>query len=78
MKMDLLDIHENTLREGDYIAYATSSRIWVGTITKLLEYTSDYRDPTYKIQIRADEADGTTRHMTFEHLGWKIYKIKDA
>lgn len=73
--MDLLDCHNNVIQKGDYIAYATTSRIWVGTVTKLLEYVGD-SETTYKIQIRADEGDGTSRHHTFEHLGWKIYRIK--
>ncbi len=70
----MLDSHDNVIQEGDYIAYATTSRIWVGTVTKLLEYVGDV-ETTYKIQIIADEGDGTTRRFTFEHLGWKIYKI---
>lgn len=72
MKMDLLDCKEQVIREGDFIAYATTSRIWVGTVTKLIEYLGDSED-IYKIQIQTDEGK-----RTFEHLGWKIYKIKDA
>lgn len=75
--MELLDVHENVIHEGDYIAYATTSRIWVGTVTKLLEYVGD-SETTYKIQIRADDLDLKPRLRTFEHLGWKIYRIKEA
>lgn len=73
--IDLLDCHGNVIEEGDYIAYATTSRIWVGTVTKLLEYVGD-AETTYKIQINADEGDGSQRKHTFDHLGHKIYKIK--
>lgn len=73
--IELLDCHDNVIREGDYIAYATTNRIWVGTVIKLLEYVGD-EDTTYKIQIRADEGDGTSPLQTFEHLGWKIYQVK--
>lgn len=68
--IELLDSKEQVIREGDFIAYATTNRIWVGTVTKLLEYVGDH-ETTYKIQIETDEGK-----RTFEHLGWKIYKIK--
>lgn len=73
--IELLDSHNNVINVGDYITYATTSRIWVGTVTKLLEYPGD-SETTYKIQIRVDEPDGTSPLRTFEHLGWKIFKIE--
>lgn len=70
----LLDCHEKVINEGDFIAYATTNQIWVGKVIRLLEYKGDY-ETIYKIQILADEGGGKERMITFEHLGWKIYKI---
>lgn len=61
---------------GDYIAYASTARLWVGRLTDIRLH--DDQSGIDKIQIATEDGDGTIRKHSFDYVPSKMFRIEEA